>query len=104
MKLWDLMSTNYRPIMVLDDFKDSITKVLFTEDQVICASVDGVLRTYDIRMGRLVRDDLDTPINSFDLGEDRNFAVVSTLGSTIKLLDLSIGEVVSEYKGHHKSD
>ena len=68
------------------------------------SSVDGVLRTYDIRMGKLVRDDLDTPINSFDLGQDKNFAIVSTLGSTIKLLDLSIGDVVSEYKGHHKSD
>lgn len=31
-KLWDLMSNNYRPIQVLDDFKDSVTKVVFTDD------------------------------------------------------------------------
>lgn len=44
------------------------------------------------------------PINSFDLGEDKKFAVVSTLNSTIKLIDLTIGDTVCEYKGFHKSD
>jgi mitogen-activated protein kinase organizer 1 len=76
-------------------------------------SVDGILRTYDIRMGKLVRDNLDSklvqmillgPINSFDIGEDKKFIIVSTLSSTIKLVDLSLGEIVSEYKGFHKSD
>lgn len=30
-KLWDLMSRNNKPIQMLDDFKDSITKVIMTE-------------------------------------------------------------------------
>jgi mitogen-activated protein kinase organizer 1 len=34
-KLWDLMSSSYKPIQVLDDFKDSITKVAWTDDQII---------------------------------------------------------------------
>lgn len=31
-KIWDLMSNNYKPIQVLDDFTDSVTKVIFTDD------------------------------------------------------------------------
>lgn len=66
---------------------------------IIISSVDGILRTYDLRMGKLVRDKIDSPINSFDLSDDKKFAVVSCLNSTIKLLDMDLGETVSEYKG-----
>ena len=31
-KLWDLMSSSYKPIQVLDDFTDSVTKVLMKDD------------------------------------------------------------------------
>jgi hypothetical protein len=55
-------------------------------------------------MGRLLKDDMGSPINSFDLGEDKKFVVLSTLSSKIKLLDNSIGETVAEYSGSHKSD
>jgi hypothetical protein len=55
---------------VLDDFKDSVTKIIVTEDQIIAGyglieiyvlyrSVDGVLRTYDLRMGKLIRDKME---------------------------------------------
>ena len=89
---------------MLDDFKDSITKVIVTDDSIIAGSVDGILRTYDIRMGKLIRDKMESPINGVDLSEDKKFAVVSCLNSTIKLMDMNIGEVVSEYKGAHKSN
>ena len=102
-KLWDLQSSSYKPIQVLDDFKDSITKVMFTGDSIIAGSVDGFLRTYDIRMGKLLKDTVGS-INSFDIGEDKKFLAISTLSSVLKLFDLSIGEIVAEYSGHHKSD
>ena len=78
-----------------------------------------MLRTYDIRMGKLIRDKMEceshinnhsnflliiAPINAVDIGQDQKFVVVSCLNSVIKLVDLSMGEVVSEYKGHHKSN
>ena len=61
-KLWDLMSSQHKPIQVLDDFKDSVTKVVFTDDQIIASSVDGYLRTYDLRMGKLVKDNLESKL------------------------------------------
>lgn len=44
------------------------------------------------------------PINGLDIAEDKKFLVASCLSSTIKLMDLEMGEVVSEYKGSHKSN
>ena len=44
---------------MLDDFKDSVTKVIFTEHQIIAGSVDGFVRTYDLRMGKLLKDSLE---------------------------------------------
>lgn len=77
-------------------------------------SVDGYIRTYDIRMGKLIRDNIEginnnfssslVPMNSFDIGEDKKFLLVSCLNSTVKLLDNSLGEAIAEYKGAHKSD
>ncbi len=43
-------------------------------------------------------------MNSLDISQDKKFGVVSCLNSTIKLVDLGLGELVSEYKGQHKSD
>ena len=103
-KLWDLLSNTYRPIQVLDDFKDSITKVAFTDEAIVCGSVDGYIRVYDVRMGRLVRFSVESPVNSFDIGVDKKFLAVSTLSSTIKLIDITVGDVVAEYRGKHKSD
>lgn len=43
-------------------------------------------------------------MNSIDMGEDKKFVLISCLNSTSKLFDLSSGETIAEYKGHHKSD
>jgi mitogen-activated protein kinase organizer 1 len=63
-KLWDLQSRNHKPMQVLDDFKDSVTKIIVTDDSIIAGSVDGVLRTYDLRMGKLVRDSINRKYNN----------------------------------------
>jgi len=55
-------------------------------------------------MGKLIRDNIDAPMNSFDIGEDKKFLAISCLNSTTKLFDLSIGETITDYKGFHVSD
>ena len=72
--LWDARSSNtYRPIQVLKDAKDSVTVVDIPssstdghEDDTILrtASVDGNVRTYDIRRGMLQCDNYDSPVVS----------------------------------------
>ena len=74
--------------------------------------MDGFVRTYDLRMGKLLKDSLEckffnsdllAPINSMDLSEDHRYLLASTLSSTIKLVDLASGEHLADYRGHHKS-
>ena len=73
-----------------------------TESEIIASSVDGFLRVYDLRMQRLLKFEFAAPINSFDIGLDPNFVAVSSLDSTVNLIDISDGQIVSEYKDSHE--
>jgi len=55
-KIWDNVGRNNKPLQTLDDFDDSVTQLVVTDDSIICGCVDGRLRTYDIRMGKILRD------------------------------------------------
>jgi hypothetical protein len=61
------------------------------------------LRIYDIRKGKRLDVTLGVAINSFDLGVDPNFAACSCLDSVVRLIDISDGTLVAEYKGGHKT-
>lgn len=41
---------------VIDTFKDSVTSVQLTKTEIIAGSVDGTVRTFDIRNGRYCPD------------------------------------------------
>jgi mitogen-activated protein kinase organizer 1 len=49
-------SQNRIPIQVLEDAKDSVTSVQIKNYEIITGSVDGKLRTYDLRAGLLSTD------------------------------------------------
>jgi mitogen-activated protein kinase organizer 1 len=55
-RIWDCKSQNRTPIQVLDDAKDSITSIQIKNYEIITGSVDGKLRTYDLRAGQLFTD------------------------------------------------
>ena len=56
-----------------------------------------------MRMMKMLRFGQFESINSFDFGLDLNFVALSTLDSSIHLLDISDGQLVSTYKGGHTS-
>ena len=58
-------------------------------------SVDGFVRQYDIRMGRLIRDNFAAPVTSIALSNDGQCLLTSTLNSTIRVLDKPTGELLS---------
>jgi mitogen-activated protein kinase organizer 1 len=61
--LWDGRSNSPNPIQVLKEAKDSVTCVSFMENAILrTASVDGCVRTYDIRKGLIQCDDYKSPI------------------------------------------
>jgi mitogen-activated protein kinase organizer 1 len=55
-------SQNRMPIQILEDAKDSITSVQIKNYEIITGSVDGRLRTYDLRAGQLSTDVVGRPI------------------------------------------
>lgn len=100
-KLWDLLSKSHRAIQTLSDFRDSVTCLRVTETQIIASSVDGLLRVYDMRRGKRLDVTIGVAINSFDLGIDPNFVACSCLDSVVRMIDISDGSMVAEYKGGH---
>jgi mitogen-activated protein kinase organizer 1 len=98
---WDLKSNNRDPIQTLTDATDSVTAVLATPSCIITGSVDGYLRTYDMRAGQLRTDNLGEPITCVRLSGDGKCALCTCLGGVIRLVHLTTGQVLQEYSGGH---
>ncbi|KAI9667060.1 MAG: hypothetical protein M1831_001237 [Alyxoria varia] len=85
-RLWDTKSQSSKPIMVLDEAKDSVTTVDVSEHEVMTGSVDGRLRVYDLRMGMAYVDVIG------------HSCLVSTLDSKLRLMDKSNGKLLQSYE------
>ena len=68
--------------------------------EIVTGSVDGYVRTYDIRTRDLVQDFVGESITSVTLTNDKQCTLVTSLDDTIRLLDKENGELLQEYKGH----
>jgi mitogen-activated protein kinase organizer 1 len=110
--IWDGRSSDYKPIQVLKDAKDSVTDVHVVQREDNCsgnhlntamirtASIDGVVRTYDLRKGLVDSDDCVSPITSMAPTKDGECLVVSCLDGSIRLLQVDSGELLNTYTGH----
>ena len=114
--IWDGRSRDTKPLQVLKDAKDSVTSVHVRQQTfdsssrdhnngmatIRTASVDGIVRTYDLRKGLLQCDDCGgSPITSMAHTKDGNCLVVSCLDGTIRLVELETGELLNTYHSHH---
>jgi mitogen-activated protein kinase organizer 1 len=96
-RCWDLKSHSRAPIQTMGDAKDSISRVVLEDDKIISSSLDGKLRTYDMRMGKCITDCLGAPITSMALSNDKNCVLEATTagGGTLMLLDRAGGSILS---------
>lgn len=100
-KLWDVRGHSKDPIQTLTQFKDSIMCVKLTDDQIIVASLDGCIRTFDIRCGSLSTDDLKEPVLGMSLSHDGLASGTTHIDSIIRITDRLNGEVLNAYSGSH---
>ncbi|CED84580.1 Conserved WD40 repeat-containing protein [Phaffia rhodozyma] len=101
LSLWDLKSQSRAPLQTLTEAKDSITSVTISGTVLMTGSVDGYVREYDLRMGELRSDYIGHPITSLTVSPTSNTTVlVTTLDSTIRLLDRTNGKVLASFQGH----
>jgi mitogen-activated protein kinase organizer 1 len=97
-RIWDVKSNSYKPIMTLDDAKDSVTDVAIHDVDIIAASVDGRVRNYDLRMGMCQADVIGYPCTSLAVSKKGTEMLVGALDSTLRLMDRANGELLKTYK------
>ena len=120
-KLWDLRSQSRRALQTVEDFRDSVTAIAVAarrdaagpkrpngrgaapERGLVAASVDGAVRTFDLRKGTVHEDALGVPVTSVALSRDGACVAASCLDSSARLLELDSGAQLNLYTGHAHS-
>jgi mitogen-activated protein kinase organizer 1 len=102
-RLWDLKSHSREPIQTLIDSSDSISRVLCNDNQITSISVDGNLRIYDIRIGKLLKYNLNVTLNGIDISSDGNYYCISGIDDCIRFIEISSGKILKVFAGLHKS-
>lgn len=97
-KIWDTKSGSFKPIMTLDDARDAIQDVCIFGSEVISGSVDGRVRSYDIRTGMCNVDVIGHPITSLKVTKSGTELLVSSLDSTVRLMDRDNGQLLKAYR------
>lgn len=92
-RLWDAKSRDNKPLMVLDEAKDGVASVVVPGNghEVVSGSVDGRIRSYDVRMGRVTVDVMPGAVTSLDLSRDAKTVLAACLDGRIRMMDRADG-------------
>ncbi|GBG34897.1 Guanine nucleotide-binding protein subunit beta-1 [Hondaea fermentalgiana] len=111
-RIYDLRSRNPAGVMTLRGFRDSLTAVHVLEAEILAASVDGTLRTFDVRRGLVTTDHLgkiatmdvsssSTSLASLDASVDGSCVLIGCVDpGMICLMERSSGRVLQAFRGH----
>lgn len=90
-------SNSQKPIQVLKEATDAVTDIHFAHDDtfIYTASIDGHIRSYDLRNKRVIQDNVGGSVTSIDLSKDGLCVLANTLQDTIRLIDRDTGELLS---------
>ncbi|XP_052242554.1 WD repeat domain-containing protein 83-like [Dreissena polymorpha] len=99
-RIYDLKSRKMEPIQILDEAKDGVTCIQVSDHEILSGSADGRIRRYDLRVGKMTVDLIGKSITSVTFTRDGQCVLVSTLDSSLKLMDKDTGEMLNEYVGH----
>ena len=92
-RVWDVKSRDIRPVMVLEEAKDGISALCVPDSGVgfISGSVDGRVRSYDVRTGKVTVDVQAGSVTNLQASRDGKTLLVGSLDGRIRLLDRSNG-------------
>jgi mitogen-activated protein kinase organizer 1 len=100
-RLWDLRAApSGKSAQVLCEARDAVTGVRLDGHEIMAASADGAIRTYDVRAGELRTDAVGVPIACIGLTCDRQCTLAACLDDTVRLIDKPSGELLQSYRGH----
>ncbi|KAI1180894.1 WD40-repeat-containing domain protein [Nemania sp. FL0916] len=104
-RIWDSRSGNPKPVQVLTEAKDAVTALAAPSGggggnggaEIVAGSVDGRVRTYDVRAARCVTDVVGPSVTSLALTRDAKAMLVSGLDSKLRLMDRETGGCLKTY-------
>ncbi|KAJ9095014.1 hypothetical protein QFC21_005807 [Naganishia friedmannii] len=103
--IWDMRAQGRLPIQTLQEARDSITSIAIPPASAGCAEiitgcVDGVVRSYDVRMGKVVGDTIGAPVTSVVASPTapKETLLVGSLDSTVRLMDRTNGQMLATFK------
>ncbi|TEB38371.1 nuclear mRNA splicing protein [Coprinellus micaceus] len=67
---------------------------------VIAGSVDGHVRTYDLRMGELRSDYIGNPVAAVIPTQDATTYLATSLDNHVRLMDMATGKMLNDFTGH----
>ncbi|XP_076800912.1 WD repeat domain-containing protein 83-like [Clavelina lepadiformis] len=102
-RAWDCRSRKSSPIQILDEAKDSISSLQVTDHEILTSSIDGKVRRYDLRVGTMFSDFIGSAVTSAKFSKDGQCILSSAHDNTLRLLDVTTGEMLGEYTGHKNS-
>ncbi|KAF9245037.1 WD40-repeat-containing domain protein [Melanogaster broomeanus] len=97
-RLWDIRSQGRAPIQVLEEARDAVQALCVDSTTIIAGSVDGYVRTYDLRKGELRADFNPSPPSL--QSADATTLLVATLDSHVRLFDTATGKLLNDFTGH----
>lgn len=97
-KFWDTKSNSTKPLLTLSEAKDSVSSLAVAGHHIFAGSIDGRVRKYDIRMGEVYVDLIGSPVTSVTTTNQADSVLVSTLDSTLRLMDQKDGKCLKIYK------
>ncbi|KAG8628289.1 hypothetical protein KVT40_004162 [Elsinoe batatas] len=103
-KIWDVKQRGERPVVTWGEAGDSVAAVEVGDTEVWVGSVDGRVRGYDVRTGKVVVDVIGAPVTSLSLAKAGDAYLVGTLDSTLRLMDRRDGKCLQTFKDGEASD
>jgi mitogen-activated protein kinase organizer 1 len=104
-RLWDTRSHARAPVQTLDHARDAVSDVVIHGHEVVAASVDGRVRSYDLRLGRCFVDVISpAAVTCVRVSRDGRAMLVAALDGTVRLMDRDNGGLLKSYRGHKNSE
>ncbi|KAM3074810.1 hypothetical protein ACMFMG_008224 [Clarireedia jacksonii] len=109
-RIWDIKAGGMKPVMVMEEARDSVSVVLAGkggdegyavgggEWEIVSGSVDGRVRWYDIRMGKIDTDVIGASVTSLMRTRDGKGLLVGSLDGCLRLMDRDNGACLKTYK------
>lgn len=98
--LWDMRAAARDPLQTIKDASSSITSMSILSSTLYTASLDGHIRTYDLRLGKMIEDLVGHPLTSLAQSKIGDTVLVASTDGKIRIFDTANGSCLQTLEGH----